>query len=271
MKILTGKEQKNVKNQFKTVLKQEQKFLAYQPNELIAEKMCKIEKNLQQKIPEKVTTSLQQVFAKSFQLLFEKGSNLIYKTYRTSKIQHTQQLHQKLERFFSKKELFYLQKEVTSCVLFHQGVTAIEGAGLGLLGIGLPDIPIFLAMVLRNIYQIGQIYGFQIDNNAEKYMVLSIICTAVTTKAQRERFSALTDRVAYQVSLSKSDIDDMKLQQMIETTSQKICTRLLFAKAVQGMPIIGVTGGVVNFAMMNDIRKAATYKYQKRFLSQYLS
>ena len=47
------------------------------------------------------------------------------------------------------------------------GAALAEGVGLGVLGIGLPDIPIFLAGLLRGIYQIALSYGVDVREKHE--------------------------------------------------------------------------------------------------------
>lgn len=38
-------------------------------------------------------------------------------------------------------------------------ISGVEGVGLGLLGIGLPDIPLFTAVILKSVYEIALSYG----------------------------------------------------------------------------------------------------------------
>ena len=43
---------------------------------------------------------------------------------------------------------------------------------------------------------------------------------------------------------------------------------MLTAKFIQGLPIVGVVGGVTNFITLQDITKIAKIKYKKRYLNK---
>ncbi|QRV21485.1 EcsC family protein [Lacrimispora saccharolytica] len=43
--------------------------------------------------------------------------------------------------------------------LINSSISVIEGGVLGAFGIGLPDIPLFLALVLKSVYEIALSYG----------------------------------------------------------------------------------------------------------------
>ena len=40
----------------------------------------------------------------------------------------------------------------------------------------------------------------------------------------------------------------------------------MLSKVIQGMPIIGVYGGITNYITIRDISEVATIKYKKRML-----
>jgi len=44
--------------------------------------------------------------------------------------------------------------------MVNTSITVLEGGGLGLLGIGLPDIPLFIAVIMRTIYEVALSYGY---------------------------------------------------------------------------------------------------------------
>lgn len=54
------------------------------------------------------------------------------------------------------------------------------GIGLGVLGIGLPDIPLFTGMVLKSIYETAISYGFPYDTEEEQCYILKLISTALS-------------------------------------------------------------------------------------------
>ena len=42
---------------------------------------------------------------------------------------------------------------------------------MGVLGIGLPDIPVFTGMILKNIYETALQYGYSYESREEKYFI----------------------------------------------------------------------------------------------------
>ncbi|MBR0481448.1 MAG: EcsC family protein, partial [Firmicutes bacterium] len=63
----------------------------------------------------------------------------------------------------------------------------IGGIGLGAAGIGLPDIPIFTAVLLKGVYEVALHYGYEYDSEKEKYFVLRIIEVALLYGADLDR------------------------------------------------------------------------------------
>ena len=46
---------------------------------------------------------------------------------------------------------------------------------MGLIGVGIPDIPVFTGFLLRSIYQIALKYGFSYEEEKEKKWILLLI------------------------------------------------------------------------------------------------
>ena len=59
-------------------------------------------------------------------------------------------------------------------------ISGTTGIGMGILGIGIPDIPIFTAMVLKSIYEIALSYGFEYESEAERRFIFMLIQGAVS-------------------------------------------------------------------------------------------
>ena len=51
---------------------------------------------------------------------------------------------------------------------------------MGVLGIGLPDIPVFTGMILKNIYETALHYGYSYESREEKYFILLLIQGAIS-------------------------------------------------------------------------------------------
>ena len=59
-------------------------------------------------------------------------------------------------------------------------LSGVSGVGMGLLGNGIPDIPVFTGIILKNIYEIAVHYGFDYNSEDEKYFILLLIEAAVS-------------------------------------------------------------------------------------------
>lgn len=76
------------------------------------------------------------------------------------------------------KNLSRIDKRVKKGVLINKGITAAEGTLLGILGIGIPDIPVFIGVILKTVYEICVNYGFDYKSKSEKAFILNIICAS---------------------------------------------------------------------------------------------
>lgn len=53
------------------------------------------------------------------------------------------------------------------------------GLGLGVLGIGLPDIALFTGLMLKSVYETALSFGFEYDSEEEKKFILRLIAGAM--------------------------------------------------------------------------------------------
>ena len=50
----------------------------------------------------------------------------------------------------------------------NMAVSAVEGVGMGFFGLGLPDIPLFLGVLLKSIYEVALSYGYTYDTRRSR-------------------------------------------------------------------------------------------------------
>ena len=98
---------------------------------------------LKAKVPEKVYESLRVVFRKAFEIIFEKGTGMIEKTYRKEELSKDFRMRDFSIGLNSRKEYFWLNARSDLNSLATLLASAVEGVGLGALGIGMPDIVLF--------------------------------------------------------------------------------------------------------------------------------
>lgn len=140
--------------------------------------------------------------------------------------------------------------------------TAVEGIGLGVLGIGLPDIVIWVGVLFRGVFETALKYGFAYETPEEKIFILKMLETAMASGEEWKTLNLENDRY-----IDRNVVyDENELKQQIEKTANAFATEMLVTKFVQGLPIVGVLGGVANPIYYQRIMRYVQLKYRKRYL-----
>ncbi len=222
---------------------------------------------LQEKIPPKLKGMIYVLFEKAFHGVFEKGTGMIEKTYQKESIQEQyHRLDEMVDRKKNTRSIKNMDMNAKRSRFFGRGIAFIEGGGLGLLGIGLPDIPIFTAVLLRGIYEIATGYGYNYNRYEEKLYILKLIQAALgDEKDEKNReldaFARAVDRGNWHGSLEEE----------IKKTSEVLAEELLVAKFIQGLPLVGVLGAAFNQSLYKRLSYFAALKYKKRYLEKKLN
>lgn len=222
---------------------------------------------VEDKIPDGLYEKLQQAFYLGFKTVFEKGNGLIEKTYDREQLELNHRVYdESFEQLNKKKGLKALNKLAGQGSLRNLGITALEGTGLGLLGIGLPDIPIFIGVVLKSIYEISLSYGYDYKKEDEQYFILKLIEAALAADEKKVACNAEVDKLIgfYQQGVPIGYDFDLQMRR----TADSFATDMLCIKFLQGLPLIGVVGGPANVMYCKKISDYARLKYQKRYLLQ---
>lgn len=221
--------------------------------------------NLEQKIPPKVYTNLQSGFCKAFELIFEKGTTLIEKTYSRDEMELDFQVNDyAVDLKGGKKELQQLKQGVDRGNLVNMAISTVEGIGLGALGIGLPDIVLFLSVILKGTYETAVQYGFSYDSPREKLFILKLLETAMLKGDAWIACNAETDSFF----VPNGVWVETKFQEQVKRTADAFAVDMLLAKFVQGIPVAGILGGISNPVYYRRILYYVQLKYQKRYLLQ---
>lgn len=251
--------------QFKKLDKRENKILNKKENPLLKSRVNPTIDKIQSKIPDKLKNTLEKAFLKGFQLVFEKGNEYIEKTYNKDKIALEYELNNDaIDKKLSKKHVKRLDKRAKHSKGLNAAFSILEGGALGILGIGLPDIPLFISVIMKNIYEIALSYGYDYKKEEEKAYILLIICGAMTEGQRQKEFNEKIDRVGNHIQLYNDTEIDLKEQ--MEVTARVLSDAMLTAKFIQGIPIVGAVGGIVNYKIIQKIGKYATLKYKRRYL-----
>lgn len=217
---------------------------------------------VQNHIPPGLREKLELAFCKGFRLVFQRGEGLIEKTYTPEKVKQEYAARSEgLSRKLTGSGLRRLNAGGRAAVRGGTGVSLAEGALLGALGVGLPDIPLFLGGLLRGMYRIALSYGFDYKAERERCYLLLLIAASLSKGQVRENYTARTDKAA-QGQLT------MTLDDCIEAAAARLAEEMLVAKFVQGLPLVGIVGGLQNVPVYRRVTRYAAYAYEKRWLQQ---
>lgn len=216
-------------------------------------------------IPDGLNQTLEGAFYKGFQLIFGKGSRILEKTYDKEQLLLDHELHELgYTKKPSRKNLSRISRQADKSVRFNRLTAAVEGSVLGVLGIGLPDIPLFIGTLLRTIYEIALSYGFSYDEPEEQYYILKLIEASLAGPETLIKLNAEIDAAAYGLNRKQSFLYDLSLQ--MQAASRSLAAEMITMKFIQGLPIVGVVGGISNFTCHKKIIDYVRIKYEKRYL-----
>ncbi|MGL4791818.1 MAG: EcsC family protein [Anaerotignaceae bacterium] len=220
---------------------------------------------LEEKIPSKVMYGLQKAFSTAFYIVFEKGTTLIEKTYDKDILEKDFKIKDfAMNLKGGRKEIIQIKNNVFSSNALNTVITTVEGIGLGVFGIGLPDIVIWVGVLLKGVYETALKYGFSYDSPEERIFILKTIETAMLTGEDWEKSNKEIDQFILKTTPIMANEVEMKNQ--IETTANAFATEMLVTKFIQGLPIVGVIGGATNPIYYQKIMQYVQLKYRKRYL-----
>lgn len=245
--------------EWEKVLRQEQQFI----EKRLEKKSSLLNQKLEEKVPEKLGETLERAFEKAFTLVFNKGTSIIEKTYKREELEKTykvQQFEADLRR--NKKSLNAMKKKATQTGLGNLMLSGVSGVGMGALGIGLPDIPIFIGILLKNVYEIALHYGFNYDTEEEKYLILLIIQGA---NSYGEDLKQINKEINHYCQCGQFSAA-CQMQERIKKAAKTLSGELLYMKFLQGIPIVGAVGGAYDVVYLQRVNEYAKLKYHYRYL-----
>ncbi|WP_186579148.1 EcsC family protein [Aquibacillus kalidii] len=137
----------------------------------------------------------------------------------------------------------------------------IEGAGTGAGGImlGLADFPLLLSIKMKLLFDVGQIYGYNVKEYEERMYLLHVFLFAFSSDDnQKEVLQTLLDWESNRVD--GKDIDWKTLQLEYRDSID-------FVKMMQLIPGLGVVvGAIANRKLLDQLAEAAMNMYRIRIL-----
>lgn len=253
--------------QFKRLNKKEERILNKKDNRFIKSKINPVMDKVQDKIPEKLRATLETAFLKGFELVFEKGNIVIEKTYNKDRLMSDHVVNDYiLEKKLNRRNMNTLDKYARNSNRFNTSLSLVEGSVLGFFGIGLPDIPLFIGVIMKTIYEIALNYGFDYKNDNEKAFILKIISAAMSEGEDKIR---INDEISILGEAIDKNLEiNIDLDSLIKETAKILSDALLVGKFIQGIPFVGIVGGTINYTIIKKIAKYGQIKYKKRYLAK---
>ncbi len=218
---------------------------------------------LEAKIPDKVRRGLDAAFSRAFAAVFNQGQKVIGKSYDKEEKFLRHGIHRRaLAVRGGRKDFRELDKFASSANSRNMALSGIEGLALGALGIGLPDIVLFIGLVIEGMNETALSYGYDCDELSEKYIALKIMELSLTTGEERFVLSRELD----ELMASPAEPTKAAFKAQTERTAAAFALDMLLLKFVQGLPIVGLIGGAGNPVYYRRILRCAEIKYKKRYL-----
>ena len=219
---------------------------------------------LESKIPAKVYAGLESAFSKGFSLVFQQGRGIIEKGIRKEDLQADHAIRDYAVHLKgSRKELKQMRKAAGQSDLKNMAITTAEGIGLGALGIGMPDVVLFLTNLLKGIYETALNYGFGYESRTEQYIILCMMETALRTG---EDWVAGNGRVEELLIRDIAEPSQTDFDTQIKATASAFAMDMLILKFIQGIPVVGILGGAANPVYYHKVMHYVKLKYRKRYL-----
>ena len=247
---------------------------------------------VRRKVPSSLQRTLESAFGKAFFMVFQKGTGIIEHTYKkdAQKSIFKKSSKQLRREGFSASGVRRFDRQARNTVKKNLLISFFEGIGLGICGMGIPDIPIFVSVMLKSIYEIAISFGFGYTSPEEKLFILKIIDTALQSgDILRKKNEELDELIDNMNALKKEkhsfvkkgerfeecdETDEYVVRLMIcrqiDKSAESLSNELLYGKFIQGKAFIGLIGGMNDVTCLNKITDYAVLKYKRRFLLKHI-
>lgn len=223
---------------------------------------------VEEKIPAKMKDTLEKGFTKALFLVLENGTGFIEKTYEKDEYLQNYQINvfaddlkatRKTAKTFEKNAKKSSRKNIL--------LSGVKGAGFGLFGIGVPDIPIFVSFILKSLFEVSLHFGYDYEGEKERYFLLLVLYGAVSSGHSFGEINEEVNRFLKENQIPETYCEKERLQEL----GRELSSEVLCMKMVQGIPVVGVVGGVFDVVVLKKVLTYGKMKYQQRFIYDKLS
>ncbi|HBA97019.1 MAG TPA: hypothetical protein DCZ23_02825 [Lachnospiraceae bacterium] len=251
-----------IKSELKRLSKAEEKFISKN----ISVKQSQLQEKIEKYVPETLGKTLDTTFYKAFGLIFEKGTGFIEKTYNKEKHEQDFKINEySADLRNNKNSLKKFGRVALGSKTVNMVISAVEGVGMGIFGMGIPDIPVFLSVILKSIYETALHFGFEYETEEERMFILKIIEISLCHEDELVNGNMeINDWINTGGKLAFLE----SMEEQMKKTSLILSDELLYLKFIQGIPIAGVIGGMSDVVYQKKITDYAMLKYKRRFLTK---
>ena len=166
-------------------------------------------------------------------------------------------------------------RQAKSTIVKNLVISMFEGLALGLGGMGIPDIPIFVSVMLKSIYEIAISFGFDYTSDEEKLFILNIIDTSLKSgdvlRKKNEEINIMIDHMSEEFQNdSDEQVVKLMISRQVDVSAEALSKELLYGKFIQGKAVIGIVGGINDVTCLKKVTDYAVLKYKRRFLIKYM-
>lgn len=219
---------------------------------------------LENRLPARVYAGIESAFCKAFALVFDQGRALIEKSYNKNTLAEDHSIRDyAVQVKGSRRELRKMSGSARKSSYLNLAVTTVEGIGLGALGIGLPDIVLFISTLLKGVYETAVNFGFDYAGRQEQYLILKMLSASLSTGEDWSRENIEIDAIFRKRCL---DVTDEEFELQLKKTASAFAMDMLLLKFVQGLPVVGLVAGAANPVYYNKVLRYVHLKYQKHYM-----
>ena len=249
-----------LEKEWNKVEKQEQTYM----QKRMEKKDSRLNQLLEKKVPQSLQSKLDIAFSKAFYLIFEKGTGIIEKTYSREELEKTYQINEYTEQVRkNRKSLKTFSQKAASAGNVNLLLSGVSGIGLGVLGIGIPDIVLFTGLMLKSVYEIALNYGFDYEDKREQLLILKMMAASLLSGEEWQEANAEVNAI---LNIPDGYVDEEELREQLERTASVFAMDMLILKFIQGLPVVGIFGGVANPIYYKRVLNYVQLKYRKRYL-----
>ena len=183
-----------------------------------------LDRKLRAVVPDGLQQKLESAFYRAFRLILEQGTGAIEKTYSRERLDAEYRTREFAARLYpERRNLSAGRRAAARRQAAGVAGACAEGAALGILGIGLPDIPLFLAVLLRSLYAQALQFGIDYRRPEETEFLLDLIALSLSPGEDFAARDAALNRQIYRMEQEAAVNRQIYRMEQEAAVNRRIC------------------------------------------------